>query len=146
MYRNKFVLLILLLPIIIAVVGSYYFSDFVKTFSMPENFWEIIILLIVSPLLEEICFRGLLQDIVAKSMLYYKVGPVLVVLLPNILFTVWHYHINSSYLYLLLVFLSGCIFGTVKILHHRLIYPILLHSYYNLVFLLMLFFVNVHAL
>jgi membrane protease YdiL (CAAX protease family) len=92
---------------------------------------NILILLVVSPLLEEFTFRGLLQDLILNKTKNY----IFTVFLVNIAFVLLHYNINNNIVYLLAVFTCGIIFSVVKIYYGRIVYPIMLHVYYNLCFI-----------
>lgn len=90
------------------------------------------LLLFLSPILEEIVFRGLIQDYIFEKIS----NKTLVVIITNLLFIAFHYHINSNFLYLLTVFICGVIFSLFKIRFSKLYYPICCHLYYNLCFYL----------
>ncbi len=90
----------------------------------------IALILFISPTLEEIIFRGLLQDWLAKVI----PNKLLMILILNIAFAILHYRINTNLTYLLDVFICGVIFSRVKIRFNNLYYPIGLHIYYNMVF------------
>ena len=92
---------------------------------------SILILLIVSPVLEEFTFRGLLQDLILNKIKNY----IFTVFLVNIAFMLLHYNVNNDIVYLFAVFICGIIFSVVKIYYGSILYPIILHVYYNLCFI-----------
>jgi len=91
---------------------------------------NILFLLIISPILEELVFRGLLQESIYNKTKNY----IFTVIMVNIAFMSLHYIVNNNIVYLLAVFICGIIFSVVKIYYKRIIYPIMLHVYYNLCF------------
>jgi len=91
---------------------------------------NILFLITISPILEELVFRGLLQEAIYNKTKNY----IFTVILVNIAFMSLHYPVNNNIVYLFAVFICGIIFSVVKIYHKRIIYPIILHMYYNLCF------------
>ncbi len=101
------------------------------------SFLSYIFILFMSPALEEILFRQLLQPIILSYIKNY----IMAITALNILFVLIHYHLwlNSFNLYniisLIGIFISGIIFSVFRSSFKQLIYVIMLHSYYNLCFL-----------
>ncbi len=117
----------LLLPIVTLYLLHISHLPFLN-YSLTTN---IIILLAISPVLEELTFRGLLQDLVLNK----TKNTVLTVIFVNIAFGFLHLNVNKSIVYLFSVFICGIIFSVSKIYYKRIVYPILLHVYYNLCFI-----------
>ena len=91
----------------------------------------------VYPVLEEIVFRGLLQELVHDYISPRCFGPLSVAnLLTSLLFTAMHFLYHAP-LWAALVFLPSLVFGFFKDRTGRLIAPILLHGFYNAGFLLL---------
>jgi membrane protease YdiL (CAAX protease family) len=118
---------VILLPIVALYLHYILHLPFLN-YSLTTN---LLILLIVSPILEELTFRGLLQDLILNK----TKNIILTVILVNIAFVLLHCNVNNSVVYLFPIFICGIIFSVSKIYHKRLIYPILLHVYYNLCFI-----------
>ena len=92
---------------------------------------------LVYPVLEEIVFRGLIQDLVHEYVSSRSLGPVSVAnLLTTLLFTAMHF-IYHAPLWASLVFLPSLVFGFFKDRTGRLVAPIVLHIFYNAGFLLL---------
>jgi membrane protease YdiL (CAAX protease family) len=92
---------------------------------------------VVYPVLEEIVFRGLLQELVHDYISPRCFGPLSVAnLLTSLLFTAMHFFYHAP-LWAALVFLPSLVFGFFKDRTGRLTAPILLHSFYNAGFLLL---------
>lgn len=92
---------------------------------------------VVYPVLEEIVFRGLLQELVHDYISPRCFGPLSVAnLLTSLLFTAMHFLYHAP-LWAALVFLPSLVFGFFKDRTGRLIAPILLHGFYNAGFLLL---------
>lgn len=127
--NNKFLFtyFIVLLPI-----GVFYLLYKLNlpflNYSLNTN---ILILLLVSPVLEEFTFRGLLQDFLLNKTKNYS----FTVFLVSIAFTLLHYNVNNNIVYLFAVFICGIIFSVIKIYYRKIAYPVMLHVYYNLCFI-----------
>ena len=90
---------------------------------------------LVYPVLEEIVFRGLIQELVHDYVSKAGLGPVSVAnLITSFLFTGMHF-INHSPLWAALVFFPSLVFGYFKERTGGLVAPILLHVFYNAGFL-----------
>ena len=124
----------ILLPFGVWLPAYFFFKIYIPNFSPPHGISAYFILLLLSPLLEEIVFRGLLQDLVLSWCRQQWLG----LLILNLAFAGLHFRINNSILYLFPVFMCGLIFSYAKIRFTRLIYPIVLHVYYNVFFVVML--------
>ena len=95
---------------------------------------------VVYPVLEEIVFRGLVQELVRDYVSGRCFGPLSVAnLLTSLLFTALHF-IYHAPLWAALVFLPSLVFGFFKDRTGRLTAPILLHAFYNAGFLLLFTF------
>ena len=91
---------------------------------------------LVYPVLEEIVFRGLVQELVHEYLSPRSYGPLSVAnLLTSLLFTGMHF-IYHAPLWAALVLLPSLVFGFFKDRTGRLIAPIVLHCFYNAGFLL----------
>jgi len=89
------------------------------------------------PVLEEIVFRGLLQELAQEFISRRTLGPVsLANLLTSLVFTGFHF-LNHAPLWAALVFFPSLVFGFFKDRHQTLTAPILLHGFYNAGFLLL---------
>ena len=90
---------------------------------------------LVYPVLEEIVFRGLIQELVHDYLSKATLGPVSVAnLLTSLLFTGMHF-VNHPPLWAALVFVPSLVFGFFKDRTHGLTAPIVLHVFYNAGFL-----------
>ena len=132
--KNNILMFFILLPFCIWLPAYFFFKMYIPNFATPHGVSGYFILLLLSPLLEEIVFRGLLQDILLRWFRQQLLG----VLILNLAFAGLHYRINASLLYLFPVFICGLIFSIVKIRFASLVYPILFHIYYNAFFVVML--------
>ena len=92
---------------------------------------------VVYPLLEEIVFRGLVQELVHEYISAQSLGPLSVAnLLTSLLFTGMHFLYHAP-LWAALVFLPSLVFGFFKDRTGKLAAPIVLHGFYNAGFLLL---------
>ena len=122
-----FACFVILLPIGVFCLLQKFYLPFLNYNLTPG----LLILLIVSPILEELTFRGLLQDLVLSKTKNY----IFTILIVNIAFMLLHFNVNKNIVYLLLVFTCGIIFSVSKIYYERISLHILLHMYYNLCFI-----------
>jgi membrane protease YdiL (CAAX protease family) len=93
--------------------------------------WPFLIPVLVYPLLEEIAFRGLIQELVRDFISRRFWGPLSIAnLLTSLLFTGMHF-ITHPPLWAALVFFPSLVFGFFKDRTNRLLAPIILHVFYN---------------
>ena len=94
----------------------------------PGRFFLLILLL---PIVEELAFRGFLQELLARKLYQRRILTVSYAnLLTSFCFVAAHLPFHSV-LWSLAVFFPSIIFGIFKDRYHSLIPPILLHIYYN---------------
>jgi membrane protease YdiL (CAAX protease family) len=92
---------------------------------------------LIYPVLEEIVFRGLLQELAQELISRRTFGPLsLANLLTSLVFTGFHF-LNHAPLWAALVFFPSLVFGFFKDRYQTLTAPILLHGFYNAGFLLL---------
>ena len=93
--------------------------------------WPFLIPVLVYPLLEEIAFRGLIQELVRDFISRRFWGPLSIAnLLTSLLFTGMHF-ITHPPLWAALVLFPSLVFGFFKDRTNRLLAPIILHVFYN---------------
>lgn len=135
--KYKLLFILTLLPLLFWLSVLLFFKAYIPFFSPFHGITPLLMLLLISPTLEEVVFRGLFQDL----FLHYLHNPLICILLLNIAFAVIHYRVNHSPLYVFSVFASGVVFSCVKLKYKKLIFPIGLHIYYNFVYIVVLSFV-----
>ncbi len=121
---------VIILPIIAWLIYFYLKLYTYLNFNNQKSS-TIFFVLIISPIFEEIIFRGILLDLLAKILN----NNILIYFIINIIFTYFHYYNNNKLFYLFLIFLCGTIFTVIKIKYNKIIYPIFLHIYYNAFFI-----------
>lgn len=90
---------------------------------------------LVYPVLEEIAFRGLLQELVRERVSSASIGPLSYAnLFTSVVFTALHF-IYHPPLWAALVLLPSLVFGFFKDRTGALVAPIILHVFYNAGFL-----------
>jgi membrane protease YdiL (CAAX protease family) len=101
---------------------------------VPDLPWyQLFLVLLILPVLEEIVFRGLLLEVLAKRFRQRFAQLTLANLLTSLVFVALHL-IHSASGWALLVFFPSLVFGYLKERHASLISPILTHIFYNLGF------------
>ena len=119
-----FIVFVILLPL--SLLYHPYYVHFTAI--------ELILMLLLSPIVEEYVFRGALYELLQK----FSCNIVVTILLINILFTLLHVsNVNYNILYLLGVFICGVIFTLTRILYKSVFYSILVHAYYNLMYVVL---------
>ena len=102
--------------------------DLVWPLAQPLRFTMLVL---IYPVLEEIVFRGLLQDVLHRVCKSKTVGPLsLSNVLTSLVFTATHFLYHAP-LWAAAVFVPSLVFGFFKDRHRRLLSPIVLHIYYN---------------
>ena len=127
--KTTFIISAIWLPILIFCSLKFFHLNYLINIQLDKV--SIISLVLISPIWEELVFRGLLQEWLQKLLK----STVFLIFIVNLLFMVIHYFNNHNLLYLLAIFCCGVIFSIIKLYLNRIFYPILLHSYYNLTLL-----------
>lgn len=97
--------------------------------------WQFLVPVVFYPLVEEVVFRGLLQELVHEYISHHSLGLISVAnLVTSVVFTAMHF-IYHAPLWAALVFFPSLVFGFFKDRTGRLTAPILLHIFYNAGFL-----------
>jgi len=125
--QNKLIISAIILPVVIWCILLYFnlASHFLNyTLSTPQ----VLIILLASPLIEEIVFRDVFQSVILR-----QVRLVINIVITNILFTILHFNNFSLYsmLFLLGVFVSGVLLSIIRWRYNNILICILLHAYYN---------------
>jgi membrane protease YdiL (CAAX protease family) len=93
--------------------------------------WQFLVPVLFYPLIEEVIFRGLLQELVHEYISQRSIGPFSVAnILTSIVFTAMHF-LTHSPLWAALVLFPSLVFGFFKDRTGRLPAPMLLHVFYN---------------
>jgi hypothetical protein len=93
--------------------------------------WQFLLPVLLYPVVEEIVFRGLIQELVRDHISRQSLGPVTIAnLLTSLLFAGLHF-IYHAPLWAALVFFPSLVFGFFKDRTHHLVAPIILHVFYN---------------
>ena len=130
--RTKLLWLSILLPWLSVLYCWHYGSP--VPFAPPNKWSAYLLLIIISPIIEEIAFRGLLQELLVS-----RIKPKIIALvMVNLAFVMLHYARNSNLFYLALVFACGLIFSLLKECFASLKVAVFMHSYYNCCFILLL--------
>ena len=97
--------------------------------------WQFLVPVVLYPLVEEMVFRGLLQELVHDYISQRSLGPLSVAnLMTSTVFTALHF-IYHAPVWAVLVFFPSLVFGFFKDRTRKLTAPILLHVFYNAGFL-----------
>ena len=113
-------------------LGLYFIQQPVVQWDWPIiEPWQFLLPVLLYPVVEEIVFRGLLQELVRDYISRRTLGPVTIAnLLTSLLFTGLHF-IYHAPLWAALVFFPSLVFGFFKDRTHHLVAPVILHVFYN---------------
>jgi len=121
----------------VAAALAYWLVLFLVTRPQPEFDWPLRAPLaflypaLLYPLVEELVFRGVLQDLAHRYLKAWSLGPLTHAnILTSVLFTALHF-VNHPPLWAAAVALPSLLFGFFKDRSGRLAAPILLHVFYN---------------
>ena len=125
--------------IFLAVVCWFLYGFFITPLQFNNIFNPITLFLfsvLLYPIVEEIVFRGLLQEYFSKQAIlnHVFIGISLPNIATSVLFALSHLW-NQSPLWALLTFFPSLIYGYFKERHQSLLPGIFLHSLYNLGFI-----------
>jgi CAAX protease family protein len=99
-----------------------------KPLLYPEWFLRLVLLY---PVIEEIVFRGLLQELVRDYLSSRKLGPLTIAnVMTSVVFAGMHFFYHPP-LAAALVFFPSLVFGFFRERTDALVAPILLHAFYN---------------
>lgn len=103
-------------------------SKDILVLNLREKYLYIIGSLLMAPIMEEIVYRGLLQEYLSR-----KKNPFwIIIVLPATLFTLMHFRLTNIYL----LFLGGCLYGFIYNKYRNVSINIICHSLWNLLVLL----------
>jgi membrane protease YdiL (CAAX protease family) len=105
--------------------------------SIASDPWRLVSFLLIYPLLEEWVFRGVLQGELLKREWGKRrgIGISNANLVTSVVFVLLHF-INHPPLWAVAVFVPSLVFGHFRERHESLVTPMLLHSFFNLTYLL----------
>ncbi len=93
--------------------------------------WRFVYPALLYPLVEELVFRGLIQDLAHQHLRPWSLGPLTHAnILTSLLFTALHFFSHPP-LWAAAVLAPSLVFGLFKDRSGRLAAPILLHAFYN---------------
>lgn len=111
---------------------AYYFDNELDVTWFYYHLGSFVILAIIYPVLEEIVFRGFIQEQLFRILSQRRIGLVtLANILTSIIFSAMHL-INHTPEWALLVFIPSLVFGFTKDRFDTLLAPVLLHVFYNM--------------
>lgn len=114
-------IVVLLFGFALSLMGAFFLGLSVE---------KVALLFVMTALVEEILFRGVLYELLLK-----KIKPVIVLVLTSLVFTLLHPPIYEDFLYGAAVFLTGVIAGTFYLLGRKtnpllgVVYATVFHSF-----------------
>ncbi|HHJ15416.1 MAG TPA: JDVT-CTERM system CAAX-type protease [Gammaproteobacteria bacterium] len=127
-------------PLFFAAIGAallYWVLLFALTQPQPDPGWPLrdplrfLYPALFYPVVEELVFRGMIQDFVRRRLPAWRIGPLSHAnILTSLLFTALHF-INHPPLWAAAVFVPSLLFGFFRERSAGLAAPILLHVFYN---------------
>ena len=108
-----------------------YFQPMRDYWEVPQVAWyQVALIILVYPLLEEVVFRGLIQEFFTRKVRYQIAMLSGANLLTSLVFVAMHF-IYSYWVWALLVFFPSLVFGYLKERHQSLVSPVIMHAFYN---------------
>ena len=131
LWRDRLFLAALLVGIVTWLI-LYFLQQPIVQWNWPlVRPWQFLSLVLLYPIVEEIAFRGLVQELLHDYVSRRSLGPLTIAnLLTSVLFAGLHF-IYHAPLLAALVFFPSLVFGFFKDRTRRLLAPIILHVFYN---------------
>jgi membrane protease YdiL (CAAX protease family) len=131
LWRDRLFLAALLVGIVTWLI-LYFLQQPIVQWNWPlVRPWQFLSLVLLYPIVEEIAFRGLLQELLRDYVSRRSLGPLTIAnLLTSVLFAGLHF-IYHAPLWAALVFFPSLVFGFFKDRTNHLLAPIILHVFYN---------------
>lgn len=131
LWRDRLFLAALLVGIVTWLILYFLLQPIVQWNWPLVRPWQFLSLVLLYPIVEEIAFRGLLQELLRDYVSRRSLGPLTIAnLLTSVLFAGLHF-IYHAPLLAALVFFPSLVFGFFKDRTRRLLAPIILHVFYN---------------
>ena len=131
LWRDRLFLAALLVGIVTWLI-LYFLQQPIVQWNWPlVRPWPFLSLVLLYPIVEEIAFRGLVQELLRDYVSRRSLGPLTIAnLLTSVLFAGLHF-IYHAPLWAALVFFPSLVFGFFKDRTNHLLAPIILHVFYN---------------
>ncbi len=131
---------ILAAPLFVLLYTSLFQTQQVNLDTLFHDKEALFLLLIFYPIVEELIFRGMIQEYIAlktkeRSLYFHSIS--LANILTSLLFVALHF-IYHAPLWALLVFIPSLLFGYFKEQYKNIVPSIFLHMFYNLCSLFLL--------
>ncbi|NOR55670.1 MAG: JDVT-CTERM system CAAX-type protease [Sulfurovum sp.] len=106
-----------------------------QTIDLPNIFSDtksLFFLIVFYPVIEELAFRGMIQEVIARKTKDYPVYFYISLanVLTSVLFVLMHF-VHHTPLWALLVFIPSLVFGYFKEQYKHILPSIILHMFYN---------------
>lgn len=135
-WKDKFFWASIILPLIVWVLYVVISQKSPNLYYIKEKQFQLLMFVFVYPIVEEVIFRGLIQDYLNRKFNHKKNLSISYANIEtSILFVLFHL-IYQSAVWSLMVFIPSVIFGYFKDKYGKLQLPIFLHCFYNAGFLL----------
>lgn len=123
---------ILAAPVFILLYNSIFSHQTLDISSISIDIKSLFFLIVFYPVVEELTFRGVLQEVIAaKTKQYHGFYSITVAnILTSVLFVLMHF-IHHTPLWALLVFVPSLVFGYFKEQYKSILSSIFLHMFYN---------------
>lgn len=124
---------ILAAPIFVLLYNSIFQHQAIDTELLFSDTKSLFFLIIFYPVIEELAFRGVIQEYIASKTEQYPSFFNLTVanILTSVLFVLMHF-VHHTPVWALLVFIPSLIFGYFKDQYNNIAPSIFLHMFYNL--------------
>ena len=119
-------------PVFILLYNSLFSHQTLDLSAISIDTKSLFFLIIFYPVVEELAFRGVIQEVIAtKTKQYHNLYSITVAnILTSVLFVLMHF-VHHTPLWALLVFVPSLIFGYFKDQYENILPSIFLHMFYN---------------
>lgn len=119
-------------PVFILLYNSFFSHQTLDLSAISIDTKSLFFLIVFYPVVEELAFRGMIQEYIAtKTKQYHNLYSITVAnILTSVLFVLMHF-VHHTPLWALLVFIPSLIFGYFKDQYKNILPSIVLHMFYN---------------
>jgi len=119
-------------PIFILLYISMFQDQTIDLKNILSDTKSLFFLIVFYPVIEELAFRGMIQEVIATKTKQYPVYFYISVanILTSVLFVLMHF-VHHTLLWALLVFIPSLVFGYFKEQYKNILPSIFLHMFYN---------------
>ena len=119
-------------PVFILLYNSFFSHQILDLSAISTSTKSLFFLIMFYPVVEELAFRGVIQELIASKTKQYSAFYYFTVanILTSVLFVLMHF-VHHTPLWAMLVFVPSMVFGYFKEQYKSILPSIFLHMFYN---------------